>query len=113
MRNLGQRLRDRARAIGLSDAEVARRAGLSERRYGNYVTGAREPDLETLVRICGALAATPNDVLTQSGKTAQSSKRERLTGRLMSAVGALPDDKLELAICQTECLIRHGGKGRS
>ena len=38
-----------ARELGLSDAEVARRAGLSERRYGYYATGEREPNLATLV----------------------------------------------------------------
>jgi len=30
-----KRLRTRARELGLSDAEVARRAGLTERRYGH------------------------------------------------------------------------------
>ena len=35
--------------LGLSDAEVARRAGLSERRYGYYATGEREPNLATLL----------------------------------------------------------------
>jgi transcriptional regulator with XRE-family HTH domain len=47
-----KRLRERARQLQLSDAEVARRAGLAERRYGHYVRGMREPDYATLVRIC-------------------------------------------------------------
>ena len=51
MRIFAQRIRERARELGLSDAEVARRAGLSERRYGYYATGEREPNLATLVRI--------------------------------------------------------------
>lgn len=49
--------------LGLSDAEVARRAGLSARRYGNYVQGLREPDLATLVRISRALQTTPDALL--------------------------------------------------
>src|ERR1700750_3131263 len=48
MPGLGARLAARARELGLSNAEVARRAGLSERRFGNYVTDTREPDLHTL-----------------------------------------------------------------
>src|SRR3954449_10591973 len=63
MRVLGQKLRSRAKELGFSNAEVARRAGLSERRYGFYVTGDREPDLSTLLRICKVLATTPNILL--------------------------------------------------
>jgi transcriptional regulator with XRE-family HTH domain len=68
MQVFAQRIRERARELGLSDAEVARRAGLSERRYGYYATGEREPNLATLVRICEVLAATPNDLLLAEGK---------------------------------------------
>jgi transcriptional regulator with XRE-family HTH domain len=68
MELFANRIRERARELGLSDAEVARRAGLSERRYGYYATGEREPSLPTLVRICGVLAATPNEVLLEAEK---------------------------------------------
>jgi len=44
MQGFGARLMARARELGLSNAEVARRAGLSERRFGNYATDIREPD---------------------------------------------------------------------
>src|SRR6266851_10261829 len=58
-----KRLRARARELELSDAEVARRAGLAERRYGHYVRGTRAPDFTTLLRISAVLDATPNDLL--------------------------------------------------
>jgi transcriptional regulator with XRE-family HTH domain len=41
-----KRPRERAQ-LGLTDAEVARRAGLNERRYGHYVRGNREPRFGT------------------------------------------------------------------
>ena len=63
MEGLGQRLRRRARELGLSDAEVARRAGLTTTRYGHYVSDYREPDLVTFGRICRVLGMTPNDIL--------------------------------------------------
>ncbi|MEQ8965565.1 MAG: helix-turn-helix transcriptional regulator [Azospirillaceae bacterium] len=63
MDGFGERLRARARELGLSDAEVARRAGLTQRRYGHYVRNTREPDLATLVRIAGVLGTTPNRLL--------------------------------------------------
>ena len=63
MKELSENLRNRAGELGLSDAEVARRAGLSPRRYGHYVTGTNEPDFGTFVKICFALDATPNELL--------------------------------------------------
>jgi transcriptional regulator with XRE-family HTH domain len=51
MKGLGQRLRERARELGLADAAVAERLGLSQQRYQNYASDQTEPDLETLVRI--------------------------------------------------------------
>ncbi|MCB7129546.1 MAG: helix-turn-helix transcriptional regulator, partial [Candidatus Brocadiales bacterium] len=74
MQNFGKKLRERARQLNLADAEVARRAGLSERRYGHYVTGRNEPNLETLVRICTVLETTPNDLLGFEAKEALADK---------------------------------------
>src|SRR5258708_35718051 len=63
MELLAKRLRERARQLNLSDAEVARRAGLVERRYGHYTRGTHEPAYATLLRICAVLDVTPNDLL--------------------------------------------------
>jgi hypothetical protein len=62
------------------DAEVAIWLPLSglvraTLRQLNYVTGAREPDLATLVRICGVHGASPNDHLGTSKVQAQPIKR--------------------------------------
>lgn len=63
MRGLGRRLRERARELNLTDAEVARRAGLTTRRYGHYVTDRNEPDLETLLSLCAVLETSPDHLL--------------------------------------------------
>lgn len=39
----------KACALDLSDAEVARRVGISQSRYASYTSGIREPSLATLV----------------------------------------------------------------
>lgn len=57
---IGQALKNYARERGLSDAEVARRSGISAERYGNYARDKRQPDFETLLRICQTLNITPN-----------------------------------------------------
>ena len=59
----GERLRERGRALGLTDSEVARRLGLSQRRYSSYVNESREPGFADLLRICEVLRVTPDHVL--------------------------------------------------
>lgn len=97
MEPLATRLRERARELELSDAEVGRRAGLSERRYGNYVRGTREPDLATVLRICSVLDITPNDLLVTNRPTAQP-ERERWLSRLVAAGRNLSVEDLKLAV---------------
>jgi transcriptional regulator with XRE-family HTH domain len=107
MQVFAQRIRERARELGLSDAEVARRAGLSERRYSYYATGEREPNLATLLLICEVLAATPNDLLLPEGRPHGLSDRDRLLARITAAMNNLDLADLELAACQLECLSAH------
>jgi transcriptional regulator with XRE-family HTH domain len=104
MRVLGQRLRSRARELGLTNAEVARRAGLSERRYGFYVTGDHEPDLSTLLRICKVLATTPNILLGFSEDGKEGSNRAALVERLRTASRALSEHDLQSLVVQAEAL---------
>lgn len=59
----GERLRERARELGMSDAAVARLVGLAQRRYSAYVNEQRSPDYRTLVAICRALRTSPDAIL--------------------------------------------------
>lgn len=106
MEQFARRLKDRARQLGLSNAEVARRVGLSERRYGHYVRGVREPDFGTLVRICSVLDVTPNDLLLSRGPAA-SSRHERWLSRLIVVGRKLATEDLQLAVEQVEILAAH------
>jgi transcriptional regulator with XRE-family HTH domain len=101
------RLRQRAEELGITNAEAARRSGLSEGRYAHYVSGDREPDLATLVRIAAALETTPDRLLTVDAKKAEPSRRAVLRDRLSSAAKALTEKDLELVVVQTEALARH------
>ena len=95
-------LRKRAEELGISNAEVARRAGLSERRYGNYVSGRREPDLATLVRIAFVLATTPNDLL--GSQVLKKEPADLAQQRAMVALAALKSDDLERVAIMVEAL---------
>jgi transcriptional regulator with XRE-family HTH domain len=112
MQVLGQKLRSRAKELGFSNAEVARRAGLSERRYGFYVTGDREPDLSTLLRICKVLATTPNVLLGVPEDGKEGSNRAALSERLRLVSRALSENDLQSLVIQAEALVLHRGRSR-
>lgn len=59
----GERLRARGRELGLNDTQVAERVGMTQRRYSSYVNETREPNFDDLMRICAALATSPDYVL--------------------------------------------------
>jgi transcriptional regulator with XRE-family HTH domain len=103
MDSFAAKLRKRAEELQISNAEAAHRVGLSERRYAHYVTGAREPDLATLVKIARVLETTPNDLLS-FGPEPKRSKRTLLRDRLLAATNALDDRALEIAVVQAEAV---------
>jgi transcriptional regulator with XRE-family HTH domain len=97
------RLRTRAKDLGLSNAEVARRAGLSERRYGNYVLGRTEPDLKALSQIARALGLTPNDLLDFDQSPAST---PTIQEKITLALGRLAEHDLEVVLVQVEALAK-------
>jgi transcriptional regulator with XRE-family HTH domain len=103
----GANLRKRAMELHISNSEAARRCGLGERRYHSYVTGDREPDLATLVRISRALMTTPNDLLgVADGWDGEPSARHDLLQRLRAAAHGLDDHEIELVVIQLEAWAR-------
>lgn len=104
MKLFAENLRRRAEALSLSGAEVARRAGLAERRYGNYAIGRREPDLATLVRIASVLACSVDDLLSDKGPSPSPEQARR--NRLLAAVTALPEAELKSVLVQVEALAK-------
>lgn len=87
----------------MSNAAVARAAGVSEQRYGNYVTDTREPDLATLVRIAKALQTTPNALLGFADGEEKVSKRR---ARLMAAAARVPEGAADVVSTQLEALAK-------
>lgn len=98
-----ERLRQRAVDLGISNAQAARRVGILERRYANYITGEREPDLDMVAKIARALETTP-DYLLGFGETHDEGKRAQLMARVNSAARMLPDNELELVAVQLDAL---------
>ena len=100
MQGLGRRLRERARELGLADSTVAERVGLSQQRYHNYISDQTEPDYETLIRICRALATEPNVVLGLDAPRTEPDEAAALRARIAAATGmmALPTLRVTAAV---------------
>ena len=110
MEGFGDRLRARARELGFSDAEVARRAGLGQTRYAGYVTDKHEPDFSTLRRICSVLGVSASDLL--GTPTLATSGEQTLRARISSAAEALDERSLEIAAVVVDGLVGRLGPGR-
>lgn len=103
------KLKERAAELGISNAEAARRSGLSERRYAHYVSGVREPDLATLVRIAHTLGTTP-DILLGVAERPPGDLRHAMIDRASTTMMTLPNEVLELITIQIEALGLAKGK---
>lgn len=60
---LSSNLRDRRRAMGLTQREVARRAGLDRSYVSQVEQGSRDVGVSTLVRLAEALETTVGELL--------------------------------------------------
>jgi len=95
---IGSRLRTRAEELQLTDAEVARRLGLSQSRYAHYVSGTRSPDYQTLARICSILMTSPDYLLGFSKKVVERpSEQKLLWDRAAAALSEMDLRSLRLA----------------
>lgn len=63
-REIGNKLLEARKRAGLTQAELAERAGLADRTYADIERGGVNMRLETLLRICQVLHITPDDILT-------------------------------------------------
>ena len=60
---IGNRLYKLRKLVGLTQAEVAEKAELSDRTYADIERGSTTMRVDSLLKICAALHVTPNDIL--------------------------------------------------
>jgi transcriptional regulator with XRE-family HTH domain len=102
---LAKRLQERAKHLGISNAEAARRIGLDERRYAHYASGRREPDLATLLRIASALGTTPNWLLGVSLAGENDRELAAFVDRFLNAASGMTKHELEMCVIQAEAIV--------
>ncbi|MBQ6555182.1 MAG: helix-turn-helix transcriptional regulator, partial [Firmicutes bacterium] len=62
---IGNKLLTIRKKRGLTQAETAEKANLSDRTYADIERGTANMRVDTLVNICSALGITPNDILLE------------------------------------------------
>lgn len=101
MRVIGNRLLRVRKQMGMTQSEVAERAGLADRTYAEIERGTVNMRIETILRICSVLHITPDEILTQSD-TETSVRQEEVLARLEACN---PKDK-ETALRLLEVYLR-------
>ena len=77
---------------GMTQAEVAEKAGISDRTYADIERGSVNLRIETFLRICKVLRASPNEILTSE----QPVQTEDIINLLNSATGREREIALKL-----------------
>lgn len=62
-KEMGERMLDRMRVLGITQRELAERIGITEVSLSRYITGDREPKADTLANIATALFTTSDHLL--------------------------------------------------
>ena len=65
LRAIGNKLLTIRKRMGMTQAEVAEAAGLSDRTYADIERGTVNMRTETILRICNVLHITPDAILTE------------------------------------------------
>ena len=65
IQKIGNNLLGIRKKTGLTQAEVAEKAGISDRTYADIERGSTNMRAETLINICNALNITPDEIFTQ------------------------------------------------
>jgi len=78
---IGNKLYAIRRKAGMTQAEVADAAGVSDRTYADIERGKVNMRLETVLRICEALCITPDEILTVN-HSSMATQQEELIKRL-------------------------------
>lgn len=80
-RAIGNKLLTIRKRIGMTQAEVAEAAGLSDRTYADIERGTVNMRIETILRICQVLHITPDEILTEE-RAPEEIRQDQLWARL-------------------------------
>lgn len=97
--DIGNKLYTVRKQRGMTQAQVAEVAGLSDRTYADIERGSVNMRIESVLKICEALNITPNDIFVESQATAPIGET------LAERIDSLPAKNRETAIQLLEVYI--------
>ena len=93
---IGNKLFAFRKRMGMTQAEVAEAAGLSDRTYADIERGTVNMRVETVLHICQALHITPDEILTHEHESL-SVREEEVVARLNACTPKDRETVLRLA----------------
>ena len=94
----GEAIRERRKSLGINQADLASRIGVSRNAVAGWETGHSRPDLDTIPPLCGALGMTLESFF------GAGTSRTRQENRMLSLFRSLEDRDREALIWQMEGL---------
>lgn len=94
-RVIGNKLLSIRKQIGMTQAQVAEAAGLSDRTYADIERGTVNMRLQTLLRICTALHITPDEIMTDD-ESKLDIREEEIIQRLQTCAPKEKETALQL-----------------
>ena len=76
LHDIGNKLLLVRKRMGMTQAEVAEAAGLSDRTYADIERGTVNMRIETILRICKVLHVTPDEILTEANSSLLTQQEE-------------------------------------
>jgi len=76
LRMIGNKMLAIRKRIGMTQAEVAEAAGLSDRTYADIERGTVNMRVETALRICKVLHISPDEILTEEQSPTQLEQKQ-------------------------------------
>ncbi len=73
---IGNKLLSIRKSMGMTQAEVAEAAELSDRTYADIERGTVNMRIETILRICSVLHITPDEILTEESDSLSARQNE-------------------------------------
>ncbi len=73
---VGSKIKELRKRSGMTQAELAGKLGISSSAVGMYEQGRREPDNDTMLRLCDVFDISADDLLGQTKKPGKSVTRE-------------------------------------
>ena len=95
LHTIGNKLLIVRKRMGMTQAEVAESAGLSDRTYADIERGTVNMRTETILRICNTLHITPDEILTEDS-TSLSIQQTELWERLKACNSKDKETALQL-----------------